>query len=59
MSSVTEISTLALGKQGEMLFGAPDWQFAYSFARVLLLRWGLKTETWSGGCGSVAATGTD
>ncbi|PYT75723.1 MAG: hypothetical protein DMG40_27595 [Acidobacteria bacterium] len=29
MSSVTEAITSALGKQGEMLLGAPDWQFAF------------------------------
>ena len=42
MSSVTETITSALGKQGEMLFGALDCRFAHSFAGVLLLSLGLE-----------------
>ena len=37
MSSVTETSTSALGKQGETFFGTRDCRFAYSLAWVLLL----------------------
>ena len=44
MSSVTEAITVALGKQGGMLFGARACRFAHSFAWVLLLSFGLKAE---------------
>jgi len=42
MSSVTEASTSALGKQVETLFGKRDCRFAYSFEWVCSLVVGSK-----------------